>query len=88
MNRSLSLLAFLVGLVMVLVAVLYFIKNAHDLPSFFPGHVDASTGTDATHKHTKHGVAAAVVALGAFALAWFNLGPSGRGRDDANVANV
>jgi hypothetical protein len=41
------------------------------LPSFFPGYEAGSS-----HHHTKHGIAAFVVALACFVFAWFQSGPS------------
>jgi hypothetical protein len=70
-NRSLILPAVLVGIVLVVVAVIYWVDPAKSLPSFFPGHAAGST-----HHHIKHGIAAFVVALAAFAFAWFQTGPS------------
>jgi len=69
-NRSLILPAVLVGLVLIVVAVVYFVDPAKSLPSFFPGHSAGST-----HHHVKHGVAALVVGLGALIFAWFQTGP-------------
>jgi len=63
----------LAGIVLLIVAVVYFADSAANLPSFFPGHEAGS----ARH-HIKHGIAALVVALGAFAFAWFQTGPAGR----------
>jgi hypothetical protein len=66
--------AVLLGLLLIAVAVIYFVQPEHSLPSFFPGH--ASTGSaEANHHHTKHGIAALVVALACFAFAWFQSGP-------------
>jgi hypothetical protein len=39
------------------------------LPSFFPGHQAGSS-----HRHVKHGIAAATLGLGALVLAWFQTG--------------
>jgi uncharacterized membrane protein HdeD (DUF308 family) len=72
--RKLMLPAVLLGVVLIVVAVVYFIEPAHSLPSFFPGHVSA-TNVEAKHHHTKHGIAALVVALALFAFAWFQTGP-------------
>ena len=69
MSRRLSpivILAILAGIVLVVVAVMYFAVNAHDLPSFFPGHSKAKGGGT----HPKRGVAAAIVAAVCFAYAW------------------
>lgn len=59
----------IVGIAVAVVAVLYFAKTAADLPSFFPGHSAGST----VH-HTKHGIAAALVALALLAGAWLSGG--------------
>jgi hypothetical protein len=72
--RKLAVPAALLGIALVVVAVVYFATTAHSLPSFFPGHVSA-TSSEAGHHHTKHGIAAVVVALALFAFAWFQTGP-------------
>jgi hypothetical protein len=72
-NRTLVIPAVLAGIVLLIIAVLYFADSAANLPSFFPGHEAGSA-----HHHTKHGIAALVVALGAFVFAWFQTGPAGR----------
>jgi hypothetical protein len=78
--------AVLLGLLLVVVAVIYFVQPEHSLPSFFPGH--ASVGSaEANHHHTKHGIAALVVALACFAFAWFQSGPrTGASGADAGAA--
>jgi hypothetical protein len=73
-RRALVPFAALVGVVLVAVAVIYFVEPAHALPSFFPGHVAASAQGAGAHDG-KHGGAALVIALAAFALAWFASGP-------------
>ncbi len=70
-RRNLILPAVLVGIVFLVVAVVYFAEPASSLPSFFPGHEAGSS-----HHHTKHGIAALVVALGCFVFAWFQSGPA------------
>jgi uncharacterized membrane protein HdeD (DUF308 family) len=72
--RKLIVPAVVLGVVLVIVAIVYFVEPAHSLPSFFPGHVSASS-SEASHHHTKHGIAAIVVALACFAFAWFQSGP-------------
>jgi CBS-domain-containing membrane protein len=64
----------LLGILLIVIAIIYFVEPAHSLPSFFPGHVSA-TNAEAKHHHTKHGIAALVVALAAFAFVWFQTGP-------------
>ncbi|MGH8861106.1 MAG: hypothetical protein ACRDVG_07700 [Jatrophihabitantaceae bacterium] len=55
------------ALVLIVVAVLYFAEAADKLPSFFPGHT--AHGQKA---RTKHGIAAAVVAVIVIIAAWFS----------------
>jgi len=73
-SRKLILPVVLLGVLLIVVAVIYFVQPAHSLPSFFPGHVSAADA-EAAHHHTKHGIAALVVALACFAFAWFQTGP-------------
>jgi Na+/H+ antiporter NhaD/arsenite permease-like protein len=72
--RKLILPAVVVGVLLIVVAIIYFVQPEHSLPSFFPGHASASSA-EANHHHTKHGIAALVVALACFAFAWFQTGP-------------
>lgn len=69
-NRSLILPAVAAGLILLLLAVLYVADPAKSLPAFLPGHEAGST-----HHHVKHGIAAAFLAGGAFAFAWFQTDP-------------
>ncbi|MDX6665834.1 MAG: hypothetical protein QOG68_2040 [Solirubrobacteraceae bacterium] len=71
------MLATVAGVALIAVAVVYFVSTAHGLPSFFPGHVSA-TSSEAAHHHTKHGIAALVVGLALFAFAWFSTGPASK----------
>jgi uncharacterized membrane protein HdeD (DUF308 family) len=66
--------AILLGVVLIVVAIVYFTTPEHSLPAFFPGHTSAGSA-EANHHHTKHGIAAIVVALACFAFAWFQTGP-------------
>jgi Na+/H+ antiporter NhaD/arsenite permease-like protein len=75
--RKLIIPAVLVGIALLVVAVIYFVQPEHSLPGFFPGHASA-TSAEANHHHTKHGIAALVVALAVFAFAWFQTGPKSR----------
>ncbi len=60
-----SALLLVLAVVLVVVGVIYFADTAGKLPSFFPGHQAGSA-----HKHTKHGIAAIIVAVLALAGAW------------------
>ncbi len=72
--RKLIVPVVILGVLMLVIAVVYFVTPEHSLPSFFPGHSSASS-PEANHHHTKHGIAAVVVALACFAFAWFQTGP-------------
>lgn len=76
-HRALIPVAIVLGIALIAVAVVYFAEPAKSLPSFFPGHVSGSN-SEAAHHHTKHGIAALVVGLGCFVLAWFQTGPKNR----------
>jgi NADH:ubiquinone oxidoreductase subunit 5 (subunit L)/multisubunit Na+/H+ antiporter MnhA subunit len=72
--RKLVVPAVALGILLVAVAIIYFVTPAHSLPSFFPGHASASA-SEANHHHTKHGIAALVLAFACFVFAWFQTGP-------------
>lgn len=72
--RKLVIPAVVLGILLLVVAAIYFAEPAHSLPSFFPGHV-STTNSEADHHHTKHGIAAVIVALALFVFAWFQTGP-------------
>jgi hypothetical protein len=57
------------GLVFFVLALAYWTMPAGSLPSYLPGHIDGSTTI-----HFKHGIAALLVSLAAFAFAWFQSG--------------
>jgi Na+/H+ antiporter NhaD/arsenite permease-like protein len=75
--RKLVIPAVIVGVLLIVVAVIYFVTPEKSLPSFFPGHASASSA-EANHHHSKHGIAALIVALACFAFAWFQTGPKAR----------
>jgi Na+/H+ antiporter NhaD/arsenite permease-like protein len=81
--RKLVVPVAIVGVVLIVVAIVYFVAPEKSLPSFFPGHASASS-PEANHHHSKHGIAALVLALACFAFAWFQTGPqSGAPGSDA-----
>ena len=82
--RALVVPAVILGIVLIVVAVIYFVEPQHSLPSFFPGH-SATTDPEANHHHTKHGIAALVVALACFAFAWFQTGPKTAGSEPSQA---
>ncbi len=72
-DRLLVWVAILLGIVLIVVAAVYWAEPAKSLPSFFPGHTAGSS-----HHHTKHGIAAFLVGLACLAFAWFRTGPKSR----------
>lgn len=57
----------ILGVIVAVVAVIYFVEPAHKLPSFFPGHTKHGTRI-----RLKHGIAAAVVAALLLIGAWIS----------------
>ena len=75
-KRPIIIASVLAGVGLIVVAIVYWIEPASSLPGFFPGHEAGSS-----KHHVKHGIAAFVVGLGAFVLAWFQSGPRRAGTD-------
>jgi hypothetical protein len=65
--------ATIAGVALVAIAIIYFAEPAKSLPGWVPGHEAGSA-----HHHVKHGIAALMLGLGAFVLAWFQTGPRTR----------
>jgi len=57
---------YLLGLVLILVAVVYFVTPADSLPSFVPGYE-----AGVARVHIKHGVVAAVIGVVLLAAGWW-----------------
>ncbi len=72
-NRWTVILAAIAGVILIVIAIVYFAEPAKSLPGFFPGHQAGSN-----HHHAKHGIAALLLGIGAFVLAWFQTGPRTR----------
>ena len=61
-----KLIAYLLGIILIVIAVVYFLTPADQLPSFFPGH-DA-----AVHRaHMKHGILSGAIGIVLLAAGWF-----------------
>lgn len=71
-KRALAIVAAVVGVLLIVVAIVYWVQTADALPSWMPGHEDGST-----HHHVKHGIAAFFVGVALLVYAWFQTG-SGR----------
>ncbi len=57
------------GVLFAVAGVIYLMRTANDLPSFFPGHQAGSS-----HTHTKHGIGMFVLALVSWVAAYFTTG--------------
>ncbi len=68
-RRILSVLAIVLGIVLIAIAIVYWAEPAKSLPSFFPGHQAGSS-----HHHAKHGIAAFLLGVACLVFAWFNTG--------------
>jgi hypothetical protein len=60
------ILAYVLAVICLIAAVMYFAMPAGSLPTFMPGYEAGST-----HVHMKHAVVALVVAVVLFGLGWF-----------------
>ncbi|MGZ4430053.1 MAG: hypothetical protein ACXVYV_00245 [Gaiellales bacterium] len=70
-RRALVPAAIVAGIFFLAVALMYWVLPAKSLPvPDFLGHQAGST-----HHHVKHGIAAFILAVGCFILAWFQSGP-------------
>jgi hypothetical protein len=68
-SRLLTLVAVVLGVLLIVVAAIYWAEPARSLPGFFPGHEAGSA-----HHHFKHGIAAVLVGLALLVFAWFQTG--------------
>jgi len=69
--RPLTWLLIALAVVFVVLAVVYFVTPANQLPSVLPGHQSGLT-----KHHTKHGLVALGVAVLALVGAWFTTAPA------------
>ena len=69
-DRLVVAVAVIIGIVLIVIAAVYFAEPAKSLPGFFPGHQAGSA-----HHHVKHGIASLFVGLAFLVLAWFRSGP-------------
>jgi len=66
MNKSLTTLAVILGIIFVALAIYYWATPADSLLSFMPGFIAGSSII-----HVKHGIASLLLALALFIYAWF-----------------
>ena len=57
--------AYLLGAILIVVAIVYFTVPAESLPSFFPGHEPGMTRV-----RLKHGIASGVVGVALLVVGW------------------
>lgn len=60
-----KMLAYLLAIICVIVAVVYYVTPAGSLPTFMPGYADGSA-----HIHVTHAIAAAVATVILFLIGW------------------
>jgi hypothetical protein len=60
------MLAYILAIICVIAAVIYFVMPAGSLPTFMPGYEVGSA-----HMHVKHAVVALVGAIVLFLIGWF-----------------
>jgi len=69
-DRLLTIAAIALGVVLIVIAIVYWAEPAKSLPGFFPGHQSGSG-----HHHVKHGIASFLVGVACLVYAWFQTGP-------------
>jgi ammonia channel protein AmtB len=76
-SRPVIVIATVAGIVLIALAVFYWVEPAKSLPSWLPGHEAGSN-----HHHFKHGLASFLVGVALLIFAWFQSAP----RRDATAA--
>jgi hypothetical protein len=71
MKKTLTWGSVVLGLLLIVVAIVYFITPSGNLPTMMPGFISGGTNI-----HYKHGIGALVLGLAFFAFAWFQSAPS------------
>ena len=69
-QKLLTWVAVVLGIVLIVIAIVYWVEPAKSLPSFFPAHESGSN-----HHHVKHGIAAFLLGAACLVFAWFRSGP-------------
>jgi hypothetical protein len=65
-DPSMKLIVTLLGVILIVVAVIYFVMPADSLPGFFPGHE-----AGVTRMHYKHGMVSGVAGVILLAVGWW-----------------
>jgi hypothetical protein len=61
-----KIIAYLLGILAIIVAIVYFVVPADSLPTFMPGYEAGSA-----HIHVKHAVGSSAVGVVLLAIGWF-----------------
>src|ERR1700751_4369437 len=64
-GTGMRLVVYLLAIICVIAAIVYFTMPADKLPDFMPGHIAGSARI-----HTTHALAAAIAAVGLFIIGW------------------
>ena len=70
MHKPLVWVAIVLGILLVVIAVMYFVTPAGSLPGFMPGFQLGSATI-----HYKHAIGSLILGLALFAFAWFKGAP-------------
>ena len=70
--------AFVIGIALIVLAIVYWAEPAGSLPSWMPGH-EAGSG----HHHVKHGIAAFLLGVALLVFGWFQTGKRPTPNDEA-----
>ncbi len=65
-NKTLVVCSTILGVILIALAVAYWVVPAGSLPAFMPGFAENSSKI-----HVKHGIASLFLSLALFAFAWF-----------------
>jgi hypothetical protein len=65
-NNQMRLVAYILAVILIIIAVIYFLMPADSLPTFFPGHEPGLTRI-----RMKHGIAAGAAGVILFLVGWF-----------------
>ena len=66
-NRPMKIIAYILAIICVIAALMYYTMQAGSLPTFMPGYTEGST-----HIHHLHAYAALVAAVVLFGVGWFS----------------
>lgn len=86
MNKKIfAVLGIILGILLIVVAVIYFTTPAKNLPSFFPGY-----DVELSKIHFKHAIGSLLLGLGAFIFSWFQTGKNHltKNKSEVNPPNI